>query len=250
MTERETIHEVEIHHPETVDELLATTRPMREVVLPETPPQYVARTMVVMPVDRVRWAAVLSGLVVALMTVALLSVLGLAIGLTAVAPSNATGTLAFGMGIWSVISVLIALMVGGWAAARTAAAPGRANGALNGAMVGVTTTLLVFGLLGSGIGTLVAAADSAVTTGAQLAAPLIGQVTNDPALQATAQTLIGQNALASPPNDISAGSLAAWGLLFALLIGLLAATLGGLLGARSVTDLTTTWELPPERTTV
>src|SRR5215813_4478106 len=135
MTERERIQEVEIQHPETMDELVATTRPIREVVLPDAVPQSVTHTLVVMPVDRVRWAAILTGLVVALMTVALLSVLGLAIGFTTITPGGISGMLGLGTGVWSAISVLIALVVGGWTAARTAAVPGRANGALNGAMV-------------------------------------------------------------------------------------------------------------------
>lgn len=245
MTEREHIQEVEIQHPKTMDELLATTRPIREAVLPEAAPQYVTRTLVVMPVDRVRWAAVLSGLVVALMSVALLSLIGLAIGFTIVSPGNIS-TLGLGAGAWNAISVLIAFVVGGWAAARTAAVAGRANGALNGAMVWVATILLVFVLLGSGIATLAAVAGSSVTTSAQLAAPLTGQATNGPALQAAAQALVGENA--ANASGIGAGSLTAWGTLLALLLGLVAATLGGLLGARSVTDLATTWELPPERT--
>jgi len=244
MTERERIREVEFQHPETADEILAVTRPMREAVLPAAAPEYAMRTVVVMPVDRVRWAAVLTGLVVALMTVALLSVLGLAIGLTTITPGNVTGTFGFGADAWSAISVLIAFIVGGWAAARTAAVAGRANGALNGAMVWIALIPLMLYLLGSGSATLAALADSAVTTSAQLAAPLIGQAANGPALQATAQALVGQNA----PSGISAGSLAAWGALLALVLGLAAATLGGLLGARAVTDLTTTWVLPPERT--
>jgi hypothetical protein len=232
MTERERIQEVDIQHPETVDELVATTRPIREVVLPDAVPQSVTRTLVVMPVDRVRWAAVLTGLVVALITVALLSVLGVAIGFTTITPGNIAGTLGPGTGVWSAISILIALVVGGWTAARTAAAPGRANGALNGAMVWVATTLLVFALLDSGIATLTAVAGSIVTTGTQLVAPLIGQ------------------AAANAPDLLSTGSIAAWGMLLALLVGFVAATLGGLLGARSVTDLTTTYVLPHERTTL
>jgi len=230
MTERERIQEVEVQYPETIDELVATTRPMREVVLPDAVPQSVTRTLVVMPVDRVRWAAVLTGLVVALITVALLSVLGLAIGFTTITPGNIAGALEPGTSVWSAISVLIALVVGGWAAARTAAVPGRANGALNGAMVWVATTLLVFALLGSGIATLAAVAGSIVTTGTQLAALLTGQ------------------AAANAPELFYAGSIAAWGTLLLLLLGLVAATLGGLLGARSVTDLTTTYVLPHEHT--
>jgi len=250
MTERERIREVEVQHLETVDEILSATQPIREPVLPDAASEYATRTLVVMPVDRVRWAAVLAGLVAALMTVALFSLLGLAIGLTTVTPGNITGTLGLGAGVWSAISVLIAFTIGGWAAARTAAVAGRANGALNGAMVWVVTVPLVFSLLGSGIATLAAVAGSTVTTGAQIAAPLTGQAANGPALQAGTQALVGQNAPANAPSGISAGSLAAWGALLALLLGLVAATLGGLLGARSVTDLTTTWVLPLERTTL
>ena len=250
MTERERIREVEIHHPETADEILAVTRPMREAVLPDPMPQYTTRMVVVMPVDRVRWAAVLTGLVVALMTVTLLSVLGLAIGLTIGTPGNISSTLGVGAGVWSAISILIALVAGGWAAARTAAVPGRTNGALNGAMVWVATIPLVFILLGSGIATLAAVAGSAVTTGAQLAAPLTGQSANGPSLAATAQALIGQSVPANTASAIGTGSLAAWGTLLALLLGLVAATVGGLLGARPVTDLTTTWLVPLEHTTL
>jgi len=230
MTERERIHEVEIQHPKTVDELMATTRPLREVALPEAPPQAVTRTLVVMPVDRVRWAAVLTGLVVTLVTMALLRVLGLAIGFTTITPGDIAGTLGSGTGVWSAISILLALVVGGWAAARTAAVPGRANGALNGAMVWVATTLLVFALRGSGLATLAAVAGDIVTTGTQLAALLTGR------------------AAANAPELFYAGSIAAWGTLLLLLLGFVAATLGGLLGARSITDLMTTYVLPHERT--
>jgi hypothetical protein len=66
-----------------------------------------------MPVDRVRWAAVLTGLVVTLVMVALLRVLGLAIGVTTITPGDIAGTLGSGTGVWSAISILIALVVGG-----------------------------------------------------------------------------------------------------------------------------------------
>src|SRR5215217_4677275 len=118
MTDRERFHEVGIQHPKTVDELMATTRPLRKVVLPEAAPRSVTHTMVMMPVDRVRWAAVLTGLVVALVMVVLLNVLGLAIGFMAISPGDIAGTLGAGTGVWSAISILIALVVGGWATAR------------------------------------------------------------------------------------------------------------------------------------
>jgi hypothetical protein len=135
MTERERIHEVEVQHRETLDELLAAAWPIREEVLSDTAFEYATRTLVVMPVDRVRWAAVLASLIAVLMTVTLLSVLGVAIGLTTVTPGTMTGMFGLGAGLWSAINVLVAFMVGGWAAAHTAAVTGRANGAPNGAMV-------------------------------------------------------------------------------------------------------------------
>jgi len=229
MTERELIRDVEFQHPQTADEILVTTRPIREPALPDAAPQYVTRTVVVMPVDRVRWAAVLTGLLAALMTLTLLSLLGLAIGLTTVTPSI-TGTLSLDAGIWSAIGALIAFTVGGWAAARTAAVAGRANGALNGAMVWLVTIPVVFYLLGSGMATLAAMAGSTMIT--------------------DAQALVGQNLSANAPTLINTGSIAAWGTLLALLLGLVAATLGGLLGARSVTDMSTLWMSPSESITL
>jgi hypothetical protein len=116
-------------------------------------------------------------------------------------------------------------------------------------MVGIATIPLLFYLLGGGIATLAAVAGNTATVGAQAAASLTGQTANGPALQAAAQALTGQNAPANASSATSADSLAAWGTLLVLLSGLLAATLGGLLGARSVANLTTAWVLPPERTT-
>jgi hypothetical protein len=231
MTERERIQEIDFQQPETIDEALAVARPLRETVHPSITPQYTTRTLVMMPIDRVRWAAVLTGLFAALATLTLWSVLGLAIGLAIVTPGTTTGALGIGAGAWSAIGALIGLVVGGWAAARTAAVPGRANGALNGAMVWLATIPLVLYLLGSGIASFEPIASGIVATGAQIAAQLVGQVAPENA-----------------PTIAITGDLAAWGTLFALLLGLVAATFGGLMGARSATDLTTTWVLPPEHT--
>jgi hypothetical protein len=233
MTEREHIPTVDGPRLQTADEVMAATRPLREPVLPGSSPQYVTRTLVVMPVDRVRWAAVLTGLLAALTTLTLLSVLGLAIGLASTTPGTPTSSLRIGADAWSGISALLALMVGGWAAARTAALPGRANGVLNGAMVWIVAVPLVLALLSSGIAMLAAVAGGVVATGSQIAAALVGQ--------GTALNL---------PTIASTDGLAAWGTLVALLLGLVAASFGGLLGARSATDPTTTWLLPPELTTL
>jgi hypothetical protein len=233
MTERERIREDGTQHMETLDEVLVATRPIREPVPPLIAPQSSTRTWVVLPVDRVRWSAVLAGVFAALATATLLSVVGLALNLAAGGPGSLASALGIGAGLWGAITAFVALMVGGWAAARTAALPGRANGALNGMMVWMVMIPLVLYLLGSGA-ILAAVADGAVATGAQVSAPLTGQDTNAPAPQA----LTGQ----------TAGSNAAWGTLLALLLGFVAATLGGLLGARRSTDLAATYVVLPDHT--
>jgi hypothetical protein len=80
------------------------------------PADRVVDPAVVIPVDyhdRVRWGPIISGLVVALSTQLILSALGAAIGAMAVADANALRTEAPGVatavGIWSIISLFIAL---------------------------------------------------------------------------------------------------------------------------------------------
>jgi len=188
------------------------------------------------PVDRVRWGPIFAGLFAALSTLALLSLLGLAIGASAFDPGDQARGFGIGAGIWGGISMLLAFLVGGWTAARTAAVRGERNGLINGAMVWAVAIPLLLYFLGSGISSLIG---SAATTGAQAAGAAASQAANNPALQATAQAGISglqdrAQALATPQNVASAvdtARRAALGTLGSLLLGLGAASMGGFLGA-------------------
>jgi len=107
------------------------------------------------PMDRVRWGAILAGLVTTLSTLVVLSVLGLAIGLTTFETGDRLGNFGMGAGIWGAISTIVAFVLGGWVAARSAAVRGRSNALLNGAMVWAVAIPLVMYLLGSGVGSIV-----------------------------------------------------------------------------------------------
>jgi hypothetical protein len=137
-------------------------------------PQYDVDMAVVTPTDRVRWGPIVAGLFAALSTLAVLSVLGLAIGASAFDPGDRASSFGIGAGIWGAISALLAFGVGGWTAARTAAVGGRANGLLNGTMVWVVAIPLLLYLLSSGIGSLLGTAGQAAATAAQVAAPADG----------------------------------------------------------------------------
>jgi hypothetical protein len=211
------------------------------------------------PVDRVRWGAVLAGLFTTISTFILLSILGLAIGASAYTPGEDLSGFGTGAGIWSAVSALVAFFVGGWIAARAAAVHGRGNGALNGAMVWIVMIPLALYLVSSGIGSTLRALGGVAATGIEAAAPAVGQVAEDvtnlpgvtiQGLQATAeaagQTLTEPDARATVQAQVAAAlpdvnqqqvdqvaETSTWGTLIALLLGLGAALLGGLAGARS-----------------
>jgi hypothetical protein len=200
-------------------------------------------TTMIAPTDRIRWGSVLAGLFAALSTLVILSLLGLAIGMTTYDPGDPLSSFGIGAGIWGAISTILAFLIGGWLAARTAAVRGRSNGILNGIMVWVVAIPLILYFLGSGLGSIMNMATDAAATGASVA---VSQVADQPAAEGTAQNAAGQaqaqaTAVAGQitPQNVenvadTAGS-ATWGTLIALLIGLASAAVGGLLGARDRT---------------
>jgi len=207
--------------------------------------------------DRVRWGAILAGLFAALTTLVVMSVLGLAIGLSSYDAGDPLGNFGLGAGIWGIISALLAFLIGGWVAASTAGARGRGNGLLNGAMVWVVAIPLILYMLGSGLGSLMSTAGNVAATGvsavapaAAAAAPAAGTAAaQTPGAQATVQAA-GQGAVnavqatasalgdqVNPQNAervANAAGKTAWGTLAGLVVGLIASALGGLIGARPV----------------
>ncbi|MEX2599551.1 MAG: hypothetical protein WD533_07845 [Dehalococcoidia bacterium] len=108
------------------------------------------------PRDQVRWGPIWAGAIAALATLIILSILGVAVGVTAFEagdPALETG----GM-IWGGLAALIAFFVGGFTAGSTAAVGGSLAGAFNGAMVwalGLVVSLLLTTLgAGAAVGAL------------------------------------------------------------------------------------------------
>jgi len=183
------------------------------------------------PMDRIRWGAVLAGLVTALSTLVVLSLLGLAIGLTTYESGDQLSNFGIGAGIWGAISTLIAFLLGGWVAASTAAVRGRSNALLNGAMVWAVAIPLILYLLGSGVGSMM----NMATDAAAAAVPALTQDANATDAAAAADTVQAQAQQVDPAtvsNAAQDAGNAAWGTLGGLLLGLLAALGGGLMGKR------------------
>lgn len=135
--------------------------------------------------NKVSWGAIFAGVVVALVTQVLLSMLGVGIGIATLDPATgdnpAASTFSIGAGIWYVLSGIIAAYVGGYIAARMSGKTVATTGALHGLTTWAFTTLLVLYLLTSAVGSLVGGAFSGVAsaiggvgqTVAQTAAPAL-----------------------------------------------------------------------------
>lgn len=194
--------------------------------------------------DQVRWGPVIAGIFTVITSLLGLSVLGLAIGLSAFDGADPLGAFGIGAGIWGIISALIAFGLGGYVAGATARVRGGDRGLLNGAMVWIVTIPLALFLLGSGLGALVNTATNAAGAAGAVVGPLAGQAADNPAAQATAQAAgqAAQDAAAGvqPPSQAqieqaadSAGRTA-WGTLLWLGLGAAAAMGGGFAGGKTM----------------
>lgn len=118
-----------------------------------------------------RWGAVLAGLFVTIGASILLSLFGLAIGVTAVNPLSAQAAQSFGIGaaIWWGVQSLITVFIGGFAAAKLGGAIRRGDGIVSGLLTWATALVFTMWLFGSAAG----GALSSVATGAAAGAPAV-----------------------------------------------------------------------------
>ena len=177
--------------------------------------------------DLVRWGPIFSGLVIAIGTQLVLSALGAAIGLSNIANSGAprsiAGNVGTGIGIWSIISLLISLGVGGWVTARACGPMNRSTALLNGAILWATTLTISSWLLANGVagtfGVVAANAGAAINQAQQGGVNLPNQA---PSVSAQDARNIAENA-----------AKAGWSFLFGSLLGLVASMAGASAGART-----------------
>ena len=106
---------------------------------------------------RISWSAVFAGVLVAIVSQMLLTLLGLGIGLSTVdaaTEQNPTAGLGTGSAVWYIISSLLSLFAGGWIAGRLASAPRRFDGIIHGVLTWCLATLLTIYFLTTTIGSI------------------------------------------------------------------------------------------------
>lgn len=202
-------------------------------------------TQVTRAIDRVRWGPILAGLFAALSALALLGVLGMAVGLTAYDPGDPGRNFGIGAGIWGAISALLAFFIGGWLAARSAAVRGHHNGLLNGAMVWAVAIPLLIYLIAGGVTAIANTATNAAGVAANAASSsqqagnavdrVVAMSVNDPRANAAAQQQDPAAQQRTRDEALRTARRSAWGTLVSLCLGLAAAAAGGWVGARERT---------------
>lgn len=105
-----------------------------------------------LPLDgfRLSWGGIWAGVLTVMGTLLFLTTLGIAVGISAADPGDAKA-LGTGAAVWSGLSLLIALFVGGMAATRLGLVFDKAAGAFEGALVWVLSFLIILWLASSGV---------------------------------------------------------------------------------------------------
>jgi hypothetical protein len=155
---------------------------------------------------RVSWGAIIAGALVAVSVGAMLNILGIAVGATAVdaAARDTPSATSFGIGagLWLLASNLIGLAAGGYAAARLSGTSDGTDATLHGLGVWATAFLLSAVLLGNVVAGTASTAFNAVSSIAGGAARGAGDAVSAVAGQADPQALIDRARLAlTGPSD-------------------------------------------------
>jgi hypothetical protein len=101
---------------------------------------------------RISWGGIWAGVLTVMGTLLFLTTLGIAIGISAVDPGqDDAGAFGAGAALWTSLSLLIALFVGGMAATRLGLVFDKAAGAFEGALVWVLSFLIILWLATSGV---------------------------------------------------------------------------------------------------
>ena len=177
--------------------------------------------------NRVQFGPIVAGILTAIASMLVLTVLGLAIGASALEPREVGETVGTAATIWGIASAIISFFLGGWVAAKTAAVAGVGSGMINGFIVGAGILALVLWLVGSGLGAAIG-----------LIGNNVGEIANivQDAGVPTAET--GQAAAeAEAPNSFETVRDSAWGTLAGLLLPLVAGAIGGAVGHNKRSDV-------------
>lgn len=160
----------------------------------------------------IRWTAIFAGLVSGVATNMLLSLLGIALGLSAVDPQAAdpVGSVPLAAGIWAGISMLVGAVVGGYVAGHMSGLFRQADGMLHGFVAWGTTTILFAVLATTAVGAVVGGTFRVLGQGigmgtqAAVAATASPEAANQKSLDQITSQITGSDDAKFTPESLSA----------------------------------------------
>ena len=197
--------------------------------------------------DHVRWGPIIAGIVTSFAVLLVLTVIGVALGLSALGTEDDPRSWGTAAGIWGGLTLLVAFFLGGWMAARASAPAFDPDGILNGFVTGAATLLLLLWLATTAITGALGFFAGTIADIAGAAGPVAAVVTQEggaPAAQQAeeAATQAGEEIEAAAPDSPEQaaaeatevarerGAPGAWGTAIAMILAVGAASLGGMVG--------------------
>ncbi len=177
--------------------------------------------------NRVQFGPIIAGVLTAIAIMIILTVLGIAVGSSALEPRDVGKAVGTGAAIWGIVSAIIAFFAGGWVAAKTAAVAGSGSGLINGLMVGAAILAIVLWLTGTGVSGLIGLLGSNIRDIADLAKNQ----------GATVQDAQNQAQQIDPQAVFNSVKDSAWWTLLGIIVPLIAAAIGGLVGHNEREDV-------------
>ncbi|HEY2383794.1 MAG TPA: hypothetical protein VGK48_21680 [Terriglobia bacterium] len=100
------------------------------------------------PIHRLSWSAIFGGTFFALGIMTILGLFGLAVGAAATGLKGATAGVDVWLGVWSLVTLFVGFLAGGWLAAKSSESQAKSDGRLHGLVVWAlgSVALLYFAL--------------------------------------------------------------------------------------------------------
>lgn len=146
--------------------------------------------------SKISWSAILAGVVVALISQLLLSLLGIGIGMAAMNPMEENvqfSNLGVGAIIWWIVTILISLFLGGWVAGRWGGSITSTGRVFHGVLVWCVFTLFSFYLTTTAIGRVIGGVGGMMGQVFTITAPQVAQRVDKQDLQQIAQEAMQMN---------------------------------------------------------
>lgn len=187
------------------------------------------------PFNRINWGAIIGGTIIGILFQILLSLLGIAIGLTVVDAGDRVGSgFAIGTGIYMIIATVISVFIGAFATGRFTGTASRYDSMLHGVATMALITIVILFTIGIGVSKMIG---GAFTYGLQAAnTPQFQQMMPSPKqITGAAANIPPQQQRQWQQQADKVATSTSWMAFLTGVFSLIAAAIGGLLGMRSRT---------------